>query len=148
VRLELVRLLELMSQDLVVVYFSIDRQSDATIRAQEWLCSRVDSHNAQSLVNEDGVLREVVATPVRASMPNSLAQPQSSGFEFLHIGMAVVEQISICDIFGLSGCAVRWCWIGTYQWQANMPHMFPTCGLPYFLGIGAAINQVVCGGKS
>lgn len=52
---------------------------------------RTDADNAQTLVNEDGVVGDVVAAPIGAAVLDLLAHANGRGPELLHIGMPVRE---------------------------------------------------------
>ena len=85
-RLEGVRLLEMMlSEYLVIIYFTIDCQRYCSIFTEERLCSGVDSDNAKTLVDEDGIVGEMVAAPVWATVSYRLAHTQGSRFELPYI---------------------------------------------------------------
>ena len=53
VRFEVIRSLEPLSDDSVVVNFSIDSKSNALILVGEWLGPGVNSHNAQTFMSEN-----------------------------------------------------------------------------------------------
>lgn len=89
-----------------------------------------NTDNTQALVDQDGVVRSVVTTPIGATVADLLAHAQGSRLELLHIGMAVELSIS-GELRGTRSELSRG--IETYLWQAKIPHI---------LG-----NELGCGGE-
>ena len=97
----------------------------AWARKQEgwvWLCAALtNADNAQSLVDEDCVVGNVVSTPIGAAVLDLLAHANGRGPELLHIrvpggggGQRVVN---------VNGGNGSWRWGQAYWWQAKIPHM-------------------------
>jgi hypothetical protein len=60
-----------------------------------------DTDNAQTLVDEDGVVGDVVAAPVGAAVLDLLAHADGRGPELLHIGVPVRVRVSTCLVYPL-----------------------------------------------
>lgn len=84
-----------------------------------------NADNAQSLVDEDGVVGNVVSTPIGAAVLDLLAHANGRGPELLHIGVPGGGDSSGQRIFNGNGSgSIPWRWWGrTYWWQAKIPHM-------------------------
>ena len=77
-----------------------------------------NADNAQSLVNKDGVVGNVVSTPIGAAVLDLLAHANGRGPELLHIGVPGGGQRMV----NVNG-SEDWRWGRTYWWQAKIPHM-------------------------
>jgi hypothetical protein len=139
VSLKVVGLAEVLAKDLVVVDFTVDGESDAAILVEQGLSTRVwkrrlseksyaclaaslhtNTDDTQTLVDQDSVVGDVVATPIGTTVTDLLAHAQGSGLELLHIGMAVALSIS-GESRGTRSELPRG--IGTHLWQAKIPHI-------------------------
>lgn len=69
--LEGIGLSEVLAEDLVVVDFSVDREGNLAIIAEEGLGSTVDTDDTQTLMDKDSGASYVVSTPIGATMPDA-----------------------------------------------------------------------------
>jgi len=90
--LEVVRLLQALAENTVVVNLAIDRQRHGLLVVDKRLSARIDTDDTKAFVNEDGIVRDPVATPIGAPMSDSLAHFQGSRLEFLHIGVPIAGE--------------------------------------------------------
>ena len=78
-----------------------------------------NADNAQSLVDEDGVVGNVVSTPIGAAVLDLLAHANGRGPELLHIGVPGGDGQRMINA---NGSGDLW-WGRAYWWQAKIPHM-------------------------
>jgi uncharacterized cupin superfamily protein len=91
-RLVVVRGLQGLPNDTVVVDFAIDGQSQGAIIVDQGLGTGVDTDDTQTLVGEDGSFRDKVAAPVGSTMAHSLGHAQSRRLELLHIRVMMTRE--------------------------------------------------------
>lgn len=89
VGLEVVRGLEMLSQDSVVVDLAIDGQSHCTLIVDQRLGAAVHADDTKSFVAEYGVVPSPVARPVGTTMPQAFDALKSLGFKGGYRRMAV-----------------------------------------------------------
>ena len=76
-----------------------------------------NADNAQSLVDEDGVVGNVVSTPIGAAVLDLLAHANGRGPELLHIGMPGGGGQRVVNVNAM------FLFRRAYWWQAKIPHM-------------------------
>jgi hypothetical protein len=83
-----------------------------------------NADNAQSLVDEDGVVGNVVSTPIGAAVLDLLAHANGRGPELLHIWVPGDGGSNGQRMVNVNGSADGW-WGRAYWWQAKIPHILP-----------------------
>jgi hypothetical protein len=87
--LEVVLLLEVLSDVTMVVDLTVDGENDAVVGVGQGLSARLDTDNAETLMAEDGVVGNNASTPIRATVTDLLCKLQSRGLELFDVGMTI-----------------------------------------------------------
>lgn len=93
--LEVVRRLEMLAQNSVVVNLAIDSQSNASFIVDQRLCASVDTHNTQALMAENCVVSNPVARPIGTTVSKAFDTLQCSGFEGGYRRMTADELVPV-----------------------------------------------------
>lgn len=94
VSFEVVRGLEMLPQDSVVVDLAVDGQSHGPFIVDQGLGTAINADNAQAFVAENGVVSRPVPRPVRTTMAKAFDTLQGLGFKSGYRRMAANREIS------------------------------------------------------
>jgi hypothetical protein len=90
--LEVVSLLEVLSNVTMVVDLTVDSENDAVIGVGQRLSAGLNTDNAKALMAQNGMVGNNASTPVGATVTNLLCKLQSRGLELFHVGMTERSQ--------------------------------------------------------
>jgi hypothetical protein len=101
--LEGIALLELLSDQTVVVDLAVDGQNNGLVGVGQGLGARLDTNDAETLMAEDCVVADDIAAPVGATVADLLRKTKSGRLELLDVGVTGKELAGDCGMKPVAG---------------------------------------------